>query len=127
MKSILLVGVIIVQFALVCYSIGVITEQRRHRISRFVLTFLTFGIFFDITATACMIIGSENSPFTLHGILGYSSLVGMLIDVILAWRHSQKHGAAKVPQGLHLYSRYAYLWWVAAYITGAILVATGRS
>jgi uncharacterized repeat protein (TIGR03987 family) len=127
MKPILLAGVIIVQLALVCYSIGVITEQLRHRISRFVMIFLTFGIFFDITATACMIIGSENSPFTLHGILGYSSLVGMLIDVILAWCHHRKHRAAKVPQGLHLYSRYAYLWWVAAYITGAILVATGRS
>ena len=124
MKPILIAGIVIVQFALICYGIGVITEQRRHRISRFVITFLTFGIAFDIIATACMIIGSENSPFSLHGILGYSSLVGMLIDVILAWRFYLKSGSSTlVPRGLHLYSRYAYLWWVAAYIAGAIMVS----
>ena len=124
MKPILIAGITIVQLALICYGIGVITEQRRHRISRFVISFLTFGIFFDVIATACMIIGSENSPFSPHGILGYSSLVGMLIDVVLAWRFYLKFGDnTPVPKGLHLYSRYAYLWWVAAYIAGAVMVS----
>ena len=124
MKPILIAGITIVQLALICYGIGVITEQRRHRISRFVISFLTFGIFFDVIATACMIIGSENSPFSPHGILGYSSLVGRLIDVILAWRFYLKFGdSIPVPKGLHLYSRYAYLWWVAAYIAGAVMVS----
>jgi hypothetical protein len=28
-----------------------------------------------------------------------------------------------VPRGLHLFTRAAYLWWVAAFITGGLLVA----
>ena len=57
-----------------------LTEQKRHRVDRRVLVFLTLGITLDVTATICMIIGSDNPPWTLHGLLGYSSLTGMLID-----------------------------------------------
>jgi len=123
LKPILLAGTIIVNLALICYSIGVISEQRSHIVSRRVITFLTIGVTFDIVATTCMIIGSTSSPFSLHGILGYSSLTAMMIETSLAWRHRRQHGEAKVGTGLHRYSLIAYLWWVAAYITGAILVA----
>ena len=33
----------------------------------------------------------------------------------------------EVSRGLHLFSRFAYLYWVAAYFTGAILVMASRS
>lgn len=125
MKPILIAGSIIVTLALISYSIGVITEQRRRAVNNVVLGFLTIGVILDITATTCMIIGSENTPFTIHGILGYSSLTGMVVDCILIWRFRHRHGAsAVVTPGLHIYSRLAYLWWVLAYITGAVLVAS---
>ncbi|MEW6412898.1 MAG: hypothetical protein AB1483_10560 [Candidatus Zixiibacteriota bacterium] len=125
MRTILIAGSVIVTFALLSYTIGIITEQRRRVITNVVLVFLTIGVSLDVTATACMIIGSENSPFTLHGILGYSSLAAMLTDTILIWRFRLANGAAAtVPRGLHLYSRIAYSWWVLAYITGGVLVAT---
>lgn len=126
MKPVLIAGTIIVNLALICYTISVITEQRRKRVTPFVLRFLTAGVIFDITATVCMIAGSENSPFSLHGILGYSSLTGMLIDTILIWRHWRAHREVEVPRSLHLYSRLAYIWWVLAYITGAILIFARR-
>ncbi len=126
MKPILVAGTIIVNFALLSYSIGIITEQRRHKVTRNVLWFLTIGVVLDITATVCMIIGSTNSPFSLHGILGYSSLTAMLIETFLAWRHRLTLGEGEVPRGLHLYSRMAYIWWVLAYITGALLVFLNR-
>lgn len=126
MKPILIAGTTIVNFALLAYTVGIILEQRKHRVTRGVLWFLTVGVILDITATACMIIGSTQSPFTLHGILGYSSLTAMLIETSLAWRHRLSHGEGKVARGLHLYSRLAYIWWVAAYITGAILVFVSR-
>jgi len=70
-----------------------------------------------------MIIVSENSPFTLHGILGYSSLTAMVIDAVLLWRFRWKKGSQeKVVRPVHLYSRIAYIWWVAAYITGTLMV-----
>lgn len=126
MKPVLIAGTIIVNLALISYSVGIITEQIKRRVTPRVLAFLTVGVIFDITATACMIIGSENSPFTLHGILGYSSLTAMLIETALAWRHRLNHGEMEVPRGLHRYSRLAYIWWLLAYVTGATLVYFSR-
>lgn len=126
MKPVLIAGTTIVNLALISYSIAVITEQRRHRVIPRVRLFLTLGVILDIIATVCMIIGSSNSPFTLHGILGYSSLAAMSLDAALLWRHWLRHGEEVVPRSLHIYSRYAYLWWIAAYITGAALVLLAR-
>jgi hypothetical protein len=123
MKPILILATTIVNLALVCYSIAIITEQVRHRISSRVMIFITAGLVFDITATILMIIGSENPAFTLHGLLGYSSLTGMLIDAILLWNLKIRNGLkSKVPRSLHLYTRAAYSWWILAYITGALIV-----
>lgn len=117
-------GTIIVVFALISYSIAIITEQRKRKIINSILFFLTLGVLLDIIATTFMIIGSSKGPLTLHGILGYSSLTGMTIDAILIWRHKVKNGIGTlVPKGLHLYSRLAYIWWVLAFITGGLLVA----
>jgi uncharacterized repeat protein (TIGR03987 family) len=113
----------VVTLALISYSIAILTEQRKRLVTNLVLTFLTLGVLLDVSATAMMIIVSENSPFTLHGILGYSSLTLMLIDAVLLWRFRIKNNAEeRVPGPLHLYSRIAYIWWVAAYITGTLMV-----
>jgi len=123
MNTYSMIGAGIVIFALLSYSLSIITEQRIKLVTPFVLRFLTIGIILDITATIFMIIGSSNSAFTLHGILGYSSLAGMLTDTVLIWRfHIRSQPGTLVPKGLHLYSRYAYAWWVTAFITGLILV-----
>jgi hypothetical protein len=68
-----------------------------------------------------MIINSVNIPITPHGMLGYSALLAMLIDAVLVWRFWLKYHAPAVPHGLHLYTRFAYSWWVLAYIAGAII------
>ena len=123
MNTYSMIGAGIVILALLSYSLSIITEQRTRLITPFVLRFLTIGIILDITATAFMIAGSSNSAFTLHGILGYSSLTAMFIDTILIWRfHMRNKPVNKVPQGLHLYSRLAYIYWVIAFITGLMLV-----
>ena len=126
MGPLLITAIAIVTMALTCYSIGILLEQKRHRITRRVILALTLGVAFDISATALMIIGSQNPVFTLHGILGYSSLAAMLTETALAWRHRLTHGDEPVPGWLHQYSRIAYLWWVAAFITGGLLVAMNR-
>jgi len=118
-----MIGAGIVIFALLSYSLSIITEQRTRLVTPFVLRFLTIGIILDVTATIFMIIGSSNSAFSLHGILGYSSLAGMLGDTILIWRfHLTTKPGTAVPKGLHLFSRFAYAWWVIAFITGLMLV-----
>ena len=123
MNPTLTAGTRIVVLALIFYSIGILTEQRKHRVTNLVLIALTIGIATDITATAFMILGSPNSPFTLHGFLGYSALAAMLIDTISIWRFRLKNGGnTSVSKKLHLYSRYAYIWWVVAFVSGSLLV-----
>jgi hypothetical protein len=122
MNVLLRMGSGIVILALAAYSVAIITEQRKRHVINAVLTFMTVGIVLDITATAFMILGSTNPPWTLHGILGYSSLAAMLLDAILLWRHRLVHGAAtEVSKSLHLYSRVAYVWWLLAFATGAAI------
>jgi hypothetical protein len=127
MNILLKIGTSVVLFALLFYSIGIFTEQKFKRVIPGVLIFLTLGIFADIIATGFMIAGSSKGLFTLHGIIGYSSLLGMLIENILIWRIRLKSGiGAVVPDAIHHYSRYAYYWWVIAFITGGLLVLVSR-
>jgi hypothetical membrane protein len=127
MNILLRIGTSVVIFALAFYSIGIFTEQRYKRVMPRVLIFLTLGIIADIIATAFMIAGSSRGFFTLHGVIGYSSLVGMLIENILIRRIRLGSGiGAAVPEIIHRYSRYAYYWWVIAFITGGLLVLLSR-
>ncbi len=124
MNNVLLAGIIIVNFALISYTIGFITEQRKRHVTGIALTFISIGVVLDLTSTTFMILGSKNTPFTVHGCLGYAALLGMLFDAIFLWRLKAKSGKnSEVPKRLHVYSRLAYIWWIVAYITGAILVA----
>ncbi len=122
MNPILLAGTAIVNLALISYTIFFFKERKTKKAGSRELAFLTAGVLFDITATTCMIIGSSNTPFTVHGIIGYSSLAGMLTDSILFWRFRIFNSAGRIPAGLHRYSTGAYSWWIVAYLTGAALV-----
>lgn len=119
------IGASVVVLALVSYGVSVVTEQRLRRVTRQVLLFLLLGVVLDVTATAFMILGSSKGPFTLHGLLGYSSLLAMLTDTVLIWQFRRGHMAeSAVPGWLHQFTRWAYLWWLAAFVTGGLLVAT---
>ena len=127
MKPILIAGTIIVNFALLSYTLFIIQEHKKKKATNLLLTFLTVGVLLDIVATVCMISGSENSPFSPHGILGYSSLTAMLVDMVLVWRFKLQYGSEKgFTPFLNKYSKIAYTWWVLAYITGATMVMSSR-
>ena len=123
MKSILIAGVVIVKLALIAYSAGILTQLRKKKINRQVLNFLSLGILFDVSSTICMVIGSSTGGLSLHGFIGYSSLMGMLTDVIFTFRFVRQNGLNKDPgKKFNTWSRIAYIYWVLAYITGAIIV-----
>jgi len=127
MQTASIIGSMVVTLALVFYSTGYLIEQRKKLVTSRVLLFYTIGVSLDITATILMIIGSSRGMITIHGFIGYSSLLGMLTDTCLLWRHNLKQGPEKdVSNKLNLYSRIAYIWWVTAYITGGLLVAISR-
>ena len=116
-----------VTMALIMYTIGTLKEQRSHQATAGARGFLTLGVSLDIIATALMVVATGKFALTVHGALGYSALVLMLLDTVLLWRHWRASGGAQVARGLHLFSRFAYLYWVAAYVTGAALVMASRA
>lgn len=125
MNKLSIIGASIVTLALISYTIGILSEQFTKKMIPRVLVFITLGVILDVTATIFMILGSRNSPFTPHGFIGYSALVVMMVELVRIWRTYRRSGIrSDIPKGLHLYSRYAYIWWVVAYITGSLLAMT---
>ncbi len=127
MKTASITGSMIVTLALIFYTIGFAKERKAMVISSSILFFYTIGVTLDITATIFMIIGSSKGLVTIHGLIGYSSLLGMLTDTILLWRYNIRNGAGElVNKGLHFYSRISFTWWIIAYITGGLIVAISK-
>lgn len=125
MNTLSIAGAAFVTLALLSYSIGILTEQRSKHILPRVMIFMTLGVSLDITATLLMILGSRNSPFTLHGFIGYSALLIMLVECTLLWRLKMNRGmGTEVPGQLHRFSLAAYIWWIVAYITGSLIALT---
>lgn len=122
MTPLRMASVTTVTVALVLYTIGTLKEQRARRATAGARAFLAAGVCMDVIATALMILATERRGITLHGVLGYSALAAMAIDTWLLWRHQRRRGEEIVPRGLHLYSRAAYVYWVAAFLTGGALV-----
>jgi hypothetical protein len=126
MKPVIMAGAAIVNLALISYAIGVIAQQRSHKVGGWVTGFLTLGVLLDITATICMMLGTANSPFTVHGLIGYSALALMIIATVRAWVHRTKMPGAPVPRGLHLFIRYSFIWWVITWGTGIAMAINRR-
>lgn len=123
MNPALMAGMIIVFFALAAYTTAFFLGIRTHFASSSVLGFLTAGVFFDMTSTAFMIIGSRHIAITPHGFLGYSALAAMLIETALMWKYRINSSRdALLPRWLQIYTIAAYSWWVIAFIAGALLV-----
>lgn len=123
MNPISIFGAFIITFALLFYGVGSITLQRFKMVSRIVFWFLLIGIVLDFTAITCMIIGAQGTPFTPHGLLGYSAFLVMFVYFILVARLFWKEGRnARINKSLERYAKFAYAWWVIAYFTGFLLV-----
>ena len=122
MPVIIISGVILIHIAVVLYTIFIIKETKYKRATTSLLKFITTAVVFDILATGCMMIGTAKEYFTLHGILGYTALFLMIIDTILIWRHKINKGSEEhFSTGLDRYSKFAYVIWILAFITGEYL------
>ena len=122
MAEITKVGIFFVHGALIFYTLFIIFEGKDLRATTRVLLLITFAVLFDITATACMMIGTTRTYFTFHGIIGYIGLLLMIIDFILLLKHRIKNSVDRlISRPLLLYSKIAYFWWLAAFITGVVV------
>ena len=126
MDTLLIIGTSAITAALIAYSIAIITEQVKRKVNKFILTFLSTGLFLDFLATSTMIYRSSDSIITLHGVLGYSALLAMIIDTYLIWKNYLKDGE-NISNKIHRYSLIAYIYWLSAFTTGTLLVMVGNT
>lgn len=124
MSPILIAGTTIVNLALISYTVFIIKQRKAKTLTKSVLFFLSMGVVFDISATIFMITGSSTGGISLHGLIGYSSLTGMLLEVYFSYKVKLKQGinATLSPKFIRI-STIVYAYWVLAYITGAAIVA----
>jgi uncharacterized protein YxeA len=121
-EKVIIVGVIFIHISLVLYSIFIWKENKHKRATNGVVGFITAAVTFDVAATICMMIGTVEKYFTLHGILGYTALVVMIADAVFIWRHRNRHGT-EVPfsDTLNRNSKLGYVLWLIAFGTGEML------
>lgn len=123
MNLLSLIGAFIITLALLSYGIASITIQRFKIVTPGMLIFLTVGVILDLIAITFMIIGSSKGMFTLHGILGYSATITMIIDLILILKCYFRNGFDSViDNSVLLYSKIAYAWYLLVYVTGSLLI-----
>jgi len=122
MSAIIVAGVILIHIAAILYTIFIIKEWKYRRATKGVARFIAAAVIFDVLATSCMMIGTTETYFTLHGILGYTALAIMAMDAILIWRHRSKFGhEVHFSKALHRVSLFGYCLWVLAFGTGEYL------
>lgn len=122
MSYIIIAGVILIHIALVLYTIFIYKENKYKRATKGVVGFITGAVIFDITATGCMMIGTVENYFTLHGILGYSALLVMVTDAVYIWKHKLNYGS-EMPfsKALNRNSKLGYVLWLLAFFTGEMV------
>ena len=123
MNTCLLFGISIVNIALLLYTSAFVIARRKKIVSKLFYSVLLAGVFFDISATTLMIIGSSHGPLTLHGIIGYSSLGAMITEAVNYFLFVRKNGfgTSFSKKSLKVFT-FVFIYWVLAYITGSVLV-----
>jgi hypothetical protein len=121
MNGFLFAGMGVVTVALTFYTIFIIQKTKNKVISTKICSIVSIGALFDISGTILMIIGSKKIPLTIHGIIGYSALLAMIIETILMWKYLATNGNKETRKSLNIYTWIAYSWWVIAYFAGGAL------
>lgn len=118
-----IIGSFVIIFSLLSYGIGSISVIRFKQLTRAVLFFLTLGLILDVVAFSFMIAGSENSPFSRHGIIGYIAFLAMFVNVVILWKEYRVNGLDSIiPKNVVRYTKIAYLLWLIIYFAGSAMI-----
>jgi hypothetical protein len=119
MNLYLYLGVSFATVALGLYSLFYWRNRKRDLVTRAGCLLQTTGLDFDVAGTVLMIVGSKNIPLTVHGIIGYSALLAMLVKTVIVWRRGLR--GEKRSAGARAFGTVAYFWWILAYLAGGMI------
>lgn len=123
MNPLAIIGAFIITLSFLAYGIGTISLVRFRIVGRIVLFFLSMGVFFDLLAITLMTLGANGSPYTMHGFIGATAFIVMLVNTVWCWNVFTKRGLDSKAGKKHiLYTKAAYLVWVIAYFMGSIMI-----
>lgn len=119
MSGQLVIAVVAIVSALVCYSIGVWSEKFAGRLKAWHLIFFLIGLVCDTTGTTMMGIMAGKMDFDLHGITGVLAIVLMLahaIWAVIVLLLKQE----KVLQNFHKFSVAVWAIWLVPFLSGML-------
>lgn len=113
-------AIIIINLALICYSIGVWSERLQGRLKVWHTVFFWFGLVFDTWGTGMMFDFVGGMSYDIHGISGLLAIVLMLVHAIWATVVLLKKDE-KMIVNFHKFSIFVWLVWLIPYFSPMLL------
>ncbi|HWQ47213.1 MAG TPA: HsmA family protein [Longilinea sp.] len=120
MSVILIVAIVTISLALVCYSIGVWSEKFAGRLKPWHLVFFWIGFVFDTTGTTLMGQIAGGLRFNIHGVTGALAILLMVFHAIWATIVLVKKDDHAI-QNFHKFSLVVWVIWLIPFLTGLFL------
>lgn len=109
-------AIIIINLALICYSIGVWSERLQGRLKVWHTVFFWLGLVFDTWGTGLMFEFVGGMSYDIHGISGLLAIVLMLVHAIWATVVLLKKDE-KLIVSFHKFSIFVWLVWLVPYFS----------
>lgn len=122
MTSALIFAIISMVLAATLYTVAVFGERAAHVLKPWHLGLFWLGLVFDTTGTTLMARIAGGWKWDVHGVVGLTAVALMLLHSLWATivLVLKKESAL---QGFHRFSIHVWALWMAAFISGIVLVA----
>jgi uncharacterized repeat protein (TIGR03987 family) len=114
-------GMIIINLALICYSIGVWSERFSARLKVWHLLFFWLGIIFDTWGTGLMFAMVGGLTYDIHGLTGMLAIVLMLIHAVWATTVLLKKDENLIAS-FHKFSVTVWVIWLIPYLSPMVIM-----
>jgi uncharacterized repeat protein (TIGR03987 family) len=116
-----LTGIIPINLALACYSIGVWSERISARLKPWHVVFFWLGVLFDTWGTGLMFAGAGGMTYDIHGLTGVLAIVLMLLHGIWATAVLLRKDEALIAN-FHKFSVTVWAVWLIPYLSPVFLM-----
>ena len=119
-------AVIIINFALIFYSIGVWSERFVGRLKPWHLAFFWLGLVFDTWGTGLMLEMAGGLTYDVHGVSGLLAIILMLIHAVLATVVLLRQNE-KALNSFHRFSVAVWVIWLIPYLSPMAFQMAGQA